>query len=260
MRSRRQIRPFPPALAGWPIRAAGAIRDAAKAPALFFLLAAMRVVLAAQVPPAPAAPAARFVVVIDAAHGGDDGGARFGNQQEKAYTLALSVRLRSLLVARGFAVVTTRESDATVDADRRVEIANRANAQACLSLHAAESGEGVHLFMSSLAPAQASRFHAWKTAQAPWIMRSVALAGDVNAALKNSGLTVTLGRTALPVIDSLSCPAVAVEVAPQRPASGDANAQGAPATDDPSYMAQVAEALAAALVEWRADGMGGRHP
>ena len=78
----------------------------------------------------------RFVVVLDAAHGGDDPGARLSNgQQEKAYTLALSVRLRSLLMARGIAVVTTRESDTTVDADRRAEIANHANAQACLSLH-----------------------------------------------------------------------------------------------------------------------------
>jgi N-acetylmuramoyl-L-alanine amidase len=244
------------------------MRRSANAPMMALLLAATTATLAAQAPTAPpaASPAApqRFVVVLDAAHGGDDAGAHFGNEQEKAYTLALSVRLRSLLMARGFAVLTTREADTTVDADRRVEIANRANAQACLSLHAAESGEGVHLFMSSLAAAQPSRFHAWKTAQAPWVMRSVALAGDLNAALKNSGLTVTLGRTALPVVDSLACPAVAVEVAPQHAAGGDANGQGAATTsssiDDPSYMAQVAEALAAALVEWRSDGMGGRHP
>ena len=54
--------------------------------------------------------------------------------------LALSVRLRSLLAARGISVVTTRESDTTVDPDRRAEIANHAKAQACLSLHATESG------------------------------------------------------------------------------------------------------------------------
>ena len=99
------------------------------------------------------------MVVLDAAHGGDDAGARLSNgQPEKAYTLALSVRLRSLLMARGIAVVTTRESDTTVNADRRAEIANRANAQACLSLHASESGSGVHLFVSSLAPVRARAF------------------------------------------------------------------------------------------------------
>jgi len=234
------------------VRAMGALRVAAGAAVLVLSVAAWPSPLAAQAPPAPAP---RFVVVLDAAHGGDDAGARFGNQPEKAYTLALSVRLRSLLMARGFAVVTTRESDANVDPDRRVEIANRATALACISLHAAESGSGVHLFTSSLAPAPASRFHTWQTAQAPWIVRSAALAGELNAALKNSGLTVTLGRTALPVLDSLMCPAVAVEVAPEQPAGGDAQAG-----DDPSYQAHVAEALAAALVEWRADGAGGRRP
>ena len=65
---------------------------------------------------APPAPATRFVVVLDAAHGGDDAGGRLSNgQPEKAFTLALSVRLRSLLAARGIQVVTTRESDVAVD-------------------------------------------------------------------------------------------------------------------------------------------------
>jgi len=224
---------------------------------LILWFAAWPLTLAAQAPPSPAP---RFVVVLDAAHGGDDTGARFGNQPEKAWTLALSVRLRSLLMARGFAVVTTRESDATVDPDRRIGIANRANAQACISLHAAESGSGVHLFVSSLAPAQARGFRAWQTAQAAFVMRSNALAGALNGALKNSGMTVTLARTALPVIDSLTCPAVAVEVAPASPPSADADSQSEGGPNDPSYQAHVAEALAAALVEWRADAMGGHRP
>ena len=144
---------------------------------------------------AQAPPAARFVVVLDAAHGGDDAGAHLGSEAEKAYTLAFSVRLRSLLMARGFSVVMTRESDDAVDPDHRAEIANHANAQACLSLHAAESGSGVHLFVSSLAPVQDAHFLAWKTAQAAWIMRSLSLAGVVNSALSHATVPVTLGRT-----------------------------------------------------------------
>ena len=69
---------------------------------------------------------------------------------KKTATLAFSVRLRSLLSARGIVVVTTRESDVTLDPDQRAEIANHMHAQACLSLHASESGAGVHLFTSSL--------------------------------------------------------------------------------------------------------------
>jgi hypothetical protein len=62
-------------------------------------------------------------------------------------------------------------------ANRRAEIANHANAQACLSLHASESGSGVHLFVSSLAPIEPTRFTPWRTAQAAWVTRSLALAG-----------------------------------------------------------------------------------
>ena len=200
--------------------------------------------------PSPPAPQARFVVVLDAAHGGDDMGGRLnGGQLEKAYTLALSVRLRSLLAARGIQVVTTRESDATVDANKRAEIANHAQARACLSLHASESGSGIHLFASSLTPAQPTRFVAWKTAQAASVTRSLALAGVLNSALLHAGMSVTLGRTTLPVLDSMTCPAVAVEVAPERNTQQEISA----GLDDKNYQARVASALAAALVEWRGE-------
>jgi N-acetylmuramoyl-L-alanine amidase len=200
--------------------------------------------------PSPPAPQARFVVVLDAAHGGDDtGGHLSGGQLEKAYTLALSVRLRSLLAARGIQVVTTRESDATVDANKRAEIANHAQARACLSLHASESGSGIHLFASSLTPAQPTRFAAWKTAQAASVTRSLALAGVLNSALLHAGMSVTLGRTTLPALDSMTCPAVAVEVSPERSTLQEISA----GLDDKNYQARVAAALAAALVEWRTE-------
>ena len=69
-----------------------------------------------------------------------------------------------------------------------------ANAQACLSLHGSESGSGVHLFVSNLAPVQPARFAAWKTAQAAWVTRSLALAGTLNSALLHAGMSVTLGN------------------------------------------------------------------
>ena len=69
------------------------------------------------------------MIVLDAAHGGDDtGGHLSSGQLEKNANLAFSVRLRSLLGARGFQVVTTRESDQSVDLNRRAEIANHASA------------------------------------------------------------------------------------------------------------------------------------
>ena len=208
-------------------------------------------------PPPPPGP--RFVVVIDAAHGGDDTGAHLSSGQlEKAANLALSVRLRSLLTARGFQVITTRENDTFVDWNHRAELANHANAAACLSLHATESGSGIHLFASSLAPAAPTRFIPWKTAQAAWETRSLALAGAVNSALTHAGLTVTLGRIPLPGIESMTCPALAVELGPQRDADKKVTAE----SDNPEYQAQVASALAAAILEWRSDPnrTGGRQP
>ncbi|MGD0732046.1 MAG: N-acetylmuramoyl-L-alanine amidase [Terracidiphilus sp.] len=211
--------------------------------------------VSAQAPPAPAGPPARFVVLLDAAHGGDDPGGRINgeagqHQDEKTVTLALSVRLRSLLAARGIQVVTTRESDSTVALDRRAELANHARAQACLSLHATESGSGVHLFVSSLAPALPGRMAPWKTAQDAWVTRSLDLAGVLNSALLHAQIAVTLARANLPAVDSMTCPAVAVELAPESAHPADSD-QGAP--DDPAYQARVAEALAAALLEWRAE-------
>ena len=208
---------------------------------------------------APPAPASRFVVVIDAAHGGDDTGAHLSSGQlEKSANLALSVRLRSLLTARGLQVVTTRENDSFFELNRRAELANHANAAACISLHATESGSGVHLFASSLAPASPTRFMPWKTAQAAWETRSLALAGALNSALSHAGLNVTLARIPLPGIESMTCPAITLELGPQRDADKKVTAE----PDNPDYQAQVASALAAALLEWRSDPnrTGARQP
>jgi N-acetylmuramoyl-L-alanine amidase len=49
----------------------------------------------------------------------------------------------------------------------------------------------------------------------------------------------------LPTIDSMTCPAVAVEIAPERSASQQTTAW----LNDANYQARVA----AALVEWRAE-------
>jgi N-acetylmuramoyl-L-alanine amidase len=200
---------------------------------------------------APSAPQARFVVVLDAAHGGDETGGRLANGQfEKTFTLALAARLRSLLGARGIQVVTTRESDAAVEPEKRAEIANHAAAQACLSLHASESGSGVHLFVSSLPPVlQPARFPAWKTAQSAWVARSLKLAGVVNSALLQAGMSTTLARTTLPPVDSMTCPAVAVEITPERSSLHETTS----GLDNKDYQARVATALASALVEWRTE-------
>jgi N-acetylmuramoyl-L-alanine amidase len=225
------------------------------------------------------------VVVLDAAHGGDDDGGRIGGQAggqgsgqadsgpqgssvaEKTVSLELSVRLRSQLTARGIQVVTTREGNVSLDADARAQIANRAvagaQAAACLSLHASQAGSGVHIFVSSLPEEDLAvplRFMAWKTAQSAYVSRSLRLASVVNSSLEQSSSTgvdaihipVTLMKTGLPGVDSMTCPAVAIEVAPIRRSDGSVATE---ATDQ-HYLLQIVEALGAAVIEWRSDILG----
>jgi N-acetylmuramoyl-L-alanine amidase len=191
------------------------------------------------------------MVLLDPAHGGDDAGASMkSGEQEKSLTLTFAARLRSLLAARGMQVLMTHDADLTLDGGQRAEIANRAQPQACLSLHFSESGSGVHLFVSNLNAVPATHFLPWKTAQAAWVNRSLALTGALNSALQHAGLATTLGRTSLPGIDSMACPAVAVEISPGRPAGNGALKAS---LTDANYQSQVAEALAAALLVWRSE-------
>jgi N-acetylmuramoyl-L-alanine amidase len=63
-------------------------------------------------------------------------------------------------------------------------------------------------------------------------------------------MNVTLSRTALLAVDSMTCPAVAVEVAPARGPDGKVTAE----PDDPGYQARVAATLANAILAWRTEG------
>ena len=74
-------------------------------------------------------------VVLDAGHGGYDKGAgsTFGN--EKDYTLAVAHELRPLLLAKGFKVVMTRDSDVFIPLEERARIANQTKDSIFVSIH-----------------------------------------------------------------------------------------------------------------------------
>ena len=201
----------------------------------------------------PAAPMPsvqpRFSVVLDAAHGGSDTGARLSDKLlEKEVVLALSVRLRSLLTARGIAVTTIRESDANITPIARGEVANHAGAAACISLHATATGSGIHLFTSSLTPTPATKFMPWQSAQSGHITQSLRLSSEINSAMAHAQVPVSLGRTSMQPLDSFACPAVAVEIAPLVKHGEDTAA-----LSDSAYQAHIVEALAAAIQQWRED-------
>jgi len=241
--------------------------------------AAVVLFVRAQPAPPPNQPNPNLIL-LDPAHGGSDTGAALpGNAVEKDVTLAFAASLRTALTNAGFTVASTRDADLpsppppnpalpappvgsaaapnSLTLDQRAEIANRAHPIACLVLHATSSGSGVHLYISSLQPpstdADASADTStpfvpvpWEQAQATSIPQSLALQAMLAAALGKAGVPAVAGRAALRPLDNLTCPAVAVELAPFPVAGADPIAP-----TDADYQQRVASTLALALRDTR---------
>jgi len=201
----------------------------------------------------------RNVIVLDPAHGGVDSGSRIGdNILEKDVALALAFKLRSMLTARGFNVIMTRDSDlpagdtppaagvpATALAlDDRAGITNHARGSACLLLHATGSGIGVHLYSSELSPApDEAELLPWLTAQAAWVPQSERLEKDLATALTRAHIPLVASSASVRPVDSLTCPALVVELAPRTADPTTIN--------DAGYQQRVAESIASALIFWQ---------
>lgn len=87
----------------------------------------------------------KYTVFLDPGHGGSDNsnGSPDGKYKEHAFSLDLGLRIRDLLVKRGFIAKMTRMTDATVSLSKRSELANAANADLFLSIHTnASAGTG----------------------------------------------------------------------------------------------------------------------
>lgn len=198
------------------------------------------------------------VIFLDPAHGGADDGAHLpGGALEKDVTLAFALRLRDLLSGKGFKPVLTRSTSTepgsqTISDDQRAELANRSNASACLLLHASNGGHGVHLYTSSLnVPAHPTlRTHLlgsspvlpWDSAQSAHLADSIALRSTLAAAITGSRIPLVAGRASVHPIDSMLCPAVAIELAPYAPQD-----EAAVQSTDREYQQHVAESIVAAL-------------
>jgi N-acetylmuramoyl-L-alanine amidase len=79
-------------------------------------------------------------IVIDAGHGGHDPGAQANGIDESELVLDVAQRLQKLLTGvPGFEVVLTRSTDEFIPLEERTAIANRADADLFLSIHANSS-------------------------------------------------------------------------------------------------------------------------
>ena len=98
------------------------------------------------------------LILIDPGHGAADAGATFPVENgqpvlEKDVTLALANRLAKVLQSNGFTVLLTRtNSTDDIAPEARIDLANRSRPLACILLHAANGGHGVHLYNSALTP------------------------------------------------------------------------------------------------------------
>lgn len=213
------------------------------------------------------------LIFLDPAHGGSDPGAHLSDQLlEKDVTLALAGRIRTLLAGNNFSVLLAREADAppasaaddntgpaaptppptTPTPDQRAGAANHVHPVACILLHATSAGNGVHIVTSALPPPDTTTdllatlpTHAtpWESAQTESLPQSLRLANEIGTAIARANLPVHLSRASVKPIDSLTCPAVAIEIAPLL--------SGPTLVSDPTYQQRVAQAVATALLFWR---------
>jgi N-acetylmuramoyl-L-alanine amidase len=168
-------------------------------------------------------------------------------------TLALAFRLRSLLAARGFTVVMTRENDAALRAGApgaALTLDDRAGTRQPRPPRglpaAARHGRWPGCSSLQLGAGRQRRRRRqcvpWLTAQAAWVPQSAQLKASLGAALKRAGVPLVSSRASVRPVDSLTCPAVVVELAPE----GDDRAS----INDSDYQQRVAEAIAGALIFW----------
>ncbi|MBR8827537.1 MAG: N-acetylmuramoyl-L-alanine amidase [Gomphosphaeria aponina SAG 52.96 = DSM 107014] len=86
-------------------------------------------------------PNERISVMIDPGHGGKDPGARgIGGIQEKDIILPISQQVAQILERNGVQVILTRSADYFVSLEGRANMANRANADIFVSIHANSMG------------------------------------------------------------------------------------------------------------------------
>ncbi len=202
------------------------------------------------------------VIFLDPAHGGSDSGALVDSDPndtllEKDLTLAMASRLKPLLTAAGFVVLTSRDADLPASApiltsDQRASLANHARPLACLLLHATASGSGVHLATSTLplppdfdaiSPPAAIP---WDSAQSAYLAQSRRLANQIGLSLVHARIPTLIGLTSVRPIDNLTCPALTLELAPLKTTGADPTP-----LSDSNYQQNVAQAVATALIAWR---------
>ncbi|MBC8015378.1 MAG: N-acetylmuramoyl-L-alanine amidase [Sporomusaceae bacterium] len=91
---------------------------------------------AASICTATPSPLNSKIIVIDPGHGGNDNGAIANGVREANVNLAVGLKIRDKLLATGATVILTRSRDESLALKDRVDIANAADADIFVSIHA----------------------------------------------------------------------------------------------------------------------------
>jgi N-acetylmuramoyl-L-alanine amidase len=215
-------------------------------------------------------------VVIDPGHGGHDPGAQVkGQTSEAELVLDVAKRLEKLLLKEpGVEVVLTRSSNVFVPLETRTEIANRAEADLFLSIHANASADaaarGFETYFLSFAPnAQAEAIAARENAASartmrslPDIVKAIALNNKIDESRDFASIVQTSMSERLKKVDR-SAKSLGVKQAPFMVLIGATmpsvlaeisfltNKQEASLLDKDGYRQQIAEALLAGVMRYQ---------
>lgn len=154
------------------------------------------------------------VVVLDPGHGGYEYGIADGSVREKDVNLQIARDLSAALAKKGKTVILTRKVDQSTSLAERINFANAKNPDLFVSVHAGLSAN----FVIYLAPPEDQnvdatvKLYALSYRQGRFIDRSRAAATAIGLSIKNDFNTeVTLRELPLPVLNSLSAPAIMIE-------------------------------------------------
>ena len=180
----------------------------------------------------PRVPKGRVVVMVDPGHGGKDPGAiGIGGLREKDVILPISQQVAAILEQQGVQAVLTRNSDYFVDLAPRVTMAERANANLFVSIHA-------NAISRSRPDVNGIETYYYNSGQrlAQTIHRSILQ--SVNA--KDRGVR----KARFYVLRKTSMPAVLVEV------GFVTGSEDAAKLSSPAYRTQMAQAIARGILQY----------
>ncbi|HEY9675484.1 MAG TPA: N-acetylmuramoyl-L-alanine amidase [Waterburya sp.] len=180
----------------------------------------------------PRVPKGRIVVIVDPGHGGKDPGAiGLGGLREVDVILPIAQQVASLLEQQGIQAVLTRNSDYFVDLAPRVVMAERANADLFVSIHANSIGpnrsdiSGLETYYYSNGQRLAQTIH-----------NNILQSLDI----KDRGIR----RARFYVLRKTSMPSVLVEV------GFVTGREDAAKLSNPTYRAQMAQAIARGILQY----------